>query len=93
MWLAEGRQFATPHEALREAVNVVGSQAAMARLLGISQPSVWKWLDRSKQLPAEYVRAVEAATGIPKEQLRPDLYDPGIPGADSSACAGEGTPA
>lgn len=70
----EGRRFPTPHDALREAVNVIGSQAATARLLGIAQPSVWKWLDRSKELPAEHVRAVSAATGIPPEELRPDLF-------------------
>lgn len=72
----EGREFATPHDALREAVSIIGSQAATARLLGVAQPSVWKWLDRAKELPAQHVRAVEAATGIAKEELRPDLYGP-----------------
>ncbi|RXD05545.1 cytoplasmic chaperone TorD [Sphingomonas sp. UV9] len=62
------------HDALRRAVECVGSQAALARLLGIAQPSVWKWLSKGKPLPAEYVLTVEAETGIPKEQLRPDLY-------------------
>jgi len=64
------------HDALRRAVDLVGSQAAVARLLGVSQPSVWKWLAKKKPLPAEHVLAIEAATGVPKEQLRPDIYRP-----------------
>jgi DNA-binding transcriptional regulator YdaS (Cro superfamily) len=26
------------------------------------------------RLPAEHVLAIEAATGVPKEELRPDIY-------------------
>lgn len=48
----------------------------MGRLLGVSQPTVWEWLNKGKSLPAEHVLAVEAATGVPKEQLRPDIYPP-----------------
>ncbi len=69
-----GMQAVTPQDALRRAVEIAGSQAALARILGISQPSVWKWLDKGKALPAEHVHAVVAATGIPKEELRPDLF-------------------
>ena len=70
----KGVQAITPQDALRRAVEIAGSQAAFARLLGVSQPSVWKWLDKGKSLPAEHVHAVVAATGIPKEELRPDLF-------------------
>lgn len=51
----------------------------MARALGISQPSVSNW----KRVPSERVVAVEAATGVPREVLRPDLY----PGADGDVTA------
>ncbi len=67
-------QTTTPQAALRAAVDAVGSQAALARLLGLSQPSVWKWIKKDSPLPAEYVLTVELATGIPKEHLRPDIY-------------------
>lgn len=70
----KGMQAVTPQDALRRAVEIAGSQAALARILGISQPSVWKWLDKGKALPAEHVHTVVAATGIPKEELRPDLF-------------------
>lgn len=65
---------ATPLEALEAAVNRAGSQASLARICGVSQPAVWKWLQSSKRLPAEHCLAVEAATGVSKHLLRPDIY-------------------
>ena len=52
----------------------------MARLLDVAQPTVWGWLNRSdtKVLPAEHVLKVEAATGVPRHDLRPDLYPRGL---------------
>lgn len=67
----------TPQEALREAVGRAGSQAALARICGVKQPSVWAWLKQGKTLPAEHVLGVESATGISRHRLRPDLYPPG----------------
>jgi TorA maturation chaperone TorD len=56
--------------ALSEAIQAVGGVSELARRIGISQPSVSSW-DR---VPAERVLAVEAATGIQRMRLRPDLY-------------------
>lgn len=64
----------TPQLALQNAIDALGSQAAMSRLCGVSQPSVFKWIKRSKPLPAEHVLKVEAATGVSKHDLRPDIY-------------------
>lgn len=64
----------TPFEALQEAVEVAGSQSALARICGVGQPAVWKWLQSSKRIPAEFVLRVEAATGVSKHHLRPDIY-------------------
>ncbi|QXT34312.1 helix-turn-helix domain-containing protein [Sphingomonas sanguinis] len=61
-------------EALREAVRRVGSQGAMARLLGIKQPSVWAWIKRGKALPPQHVLLVEEHTGVSRFILRPDIY-------------------
>jgi DNA-binding transcriptional regulator YdaS (Cro superfamily) len=70
----------TPAEALRHAVDRIGSQSAMSRLLGVTQPAVSGWLKESKHLPAEHVLKVEEATGISRHALRPDLYpDPNHP--------------
>jgi DNA-binding transcriptional regulator YdaS (Cro superfamily) len=66
----------SPESALKAAITILGSQAEMARLCGISQPAVWKWVRAGKRLPPEHVLTVEAATGVPRWELRPDLYPP-----------------
>ena len=55
---------------LEEAVRAVGGVSELARQLGISQPSVSNW----NRVPAERVLIVEAATGVDRKILRPDLY-------------------
>src|SRR5215831_1926 len=55
---------------LDEAIRVAGGVGALARKIGISQPSVSNWL----RVPAERVLSVEAATGVSRAILRPDLY-------------------
>src|SRR5262245_23529640 len=55
---------------LSEALRVVGGVSELARKIGISQPSISNWT----RVPADRVRAVEAATGISRKALRPDLY-------------------
>jgi DNA-binding transcriptional regulator YdaS (Cro superfamily) len=56
------------------AVRKVGSQVAFGRLIGKSQSVVNDWLRLGHPLPAEHVLAVEAATGISRHDLRPDIY-------------------
>lgn len=60
--------------ALAKAVRWMGSQSAFARLIGRAQQTVNDWLRDGRPLPAEYVLTVEAATGISRHELRPDLY-------------------
>lgn len=55
---------------LEEAIRAAGGIGALARSLGISQPSVSNW----QRIPAERVLAVETLTGVPRTRLRPDLY-------------------
>jgi TorA maturation chaperone TorD len=57
---------------LDEAIRAAGGVGALARMLGIAQPSVSNW----SRVPAERVTAVEAASGVRREVLRPDLYTP-----------------
>jgi DNA-binding transcriptional regulator YdaS (Cro superfamily) len=52
------------------AIKAAGSASELARRLNISFQAIQQW----KKIPAERVVAVEAATGIPRQQLRPDLY-------------------
>ncbi|WP_275790493.1 helix-turn-helix domain-containing protein [Pararhizobium gei] len=63
------------HEALNKALEAAGGQTALAALLEVSQQRVWGWVHKSsKGLPAEYVLAVEKATGVSRHDLRPDVY-------------------
>jgi TorA maturation chaperone TorD len=55
---------------LEEAVRVAGGVGALARKIGISQPSISNW----SRVPAERVLAVETVTGVGRATLRPDLY-------------------
>jgi TorA maturation chaperone TorD len=53
-----------------EAIRAAGGVGQLARQIGISQPSVSNWT----RVPAERVISVEAATGVDRAVLRPDLY-------------------
>ena len=55
---------------LDEAIRAAGGITELARRIGISQPSVSNW----SRVPAERVLSVEAATGVARAILRPDLY-------------------
>jgi len=55
---------------LEEAIRAAGGASELARRIGISQPSVSNW----SRVPAERVLSVEAATGVTRAILRPDLY-------------------
>lgn len=58
------------------ATRKAGGQAALARILGVRQSTVSSWLRRGTRLPAEHVLPIEAALGIPRYELRPDIYPP-----------------
>jgi TorA maturation chaperone TorD len=60
--------------ALERAISAAGGQSALARQIGKSQGHVWHWLKVAKRVPAEAVIAIEAATGVPRSDLRPDVY-------------------
>ncbi|WP_329958585.1 transcriptional regulator [Sphingomonas sp. Leaf37] len=63
-------------KAVAEAVEAAGSQSALARLIGTTQATVWKWLNKGLPIKPELVLATEAATGISRHRLRPDVYGP-----------------
>lgn len=73
----------SPYEALMAAVDIAGSQSALARIANVSSTAVWKWVQSSKRIPAEFVLLVEAGTGISRHDLRPDIYHVDMPEAPS----------
>lgn len=56
---------------LQVAIAATGGISALARSLGLTQPTVSTW----KRVPAHRVIQVEAVSGISRRILRPDLYD------------------
>lgn len=52
------------------AAAAVGNKSELARRLGVKVQSIQQWT----RIPAERVLDVERVTGIPREELRPDLY-------------------
>lgn len=62
---------------LSKAIEIVGGQAALARLVGVTVQAVNQWV-RKGRVPAERVIAIERATNgkIARHALRPDIYPP-----------------
>lgn len=61
--------------ALREAVDHLGGQAALASAIGRKQQHVWNWLNRGDgAAPPEHCAAIEQATAgrVMRWHLRPD---------------------
>jgi DNA-binding transcriptional regulator YdaS (Cro superfamily) len=58
--------------AVHRAKQIAGGTTALASKLGISKQAVSMW----KRIPTDRIIAIEAATGISREELRPDLYTP-----------------
>lgn len=78
------RNDASSKAALLRAVENVGSQTALAKAIGVPQSTLSHWLLKSRRgVPAEWVSAIEAATGVPRHELRPDLY--AAPSEDQAA--------
>jgi DNA-binding transcriptional regulator YdaS (Cro superfamily) len=64
--------------ALARAIETAGSQAEFARRIGATPQAVGQW----SRVPVLRVLDVENATGIPRHELRPDVYPP-----DGQRCA------
>jgi DNA-binding transcriptional regulator YdaS (Cro superfamily) len=52
-------------------IKAAGGHRKLGRLLGISYQAIGQW-DR---VPAEWLIEIEILIGIPREELRPDLYN------------------
>jgi DNA-binding transcriptional regulator YdaS (Cro superfamily) len=58
---------------IQDAITKAGSQAKLARLLDTTPQTVNSWIAR-KRVPLERAIQIERVLGIPKEQMRPDVF-------------------
>lgn len=62
----------TAEQALAEAILRAGGVRALARQLGISHQAISQW----EQAAVKQVLKIENLTGVPRYELRPDIYPP-----------------
>lgn len=55
---------------IENACEEAGGMRALGRAMGIPYQSIQAW----KEIPAQHILTIERVTGIPREQLRPELY-------------------
>jgi DNA-binding transcriptional regulator YdaS (Cro superfamily) len=62
-------------EPIDRAAEILGSQTALADLLGVTKGAVSQWKDPGRRVPAEYCPLIERATEgkVRCEELRPDV--------------------
>lgn len=58
---------------LVEAAQKFGSEAALARALGVSRGALNQWKKEGREVPAEHAPEIEKLTGVPCESLCPSV--------------------
>jgi DNA-binding transcriptional regulator YdaS (Cro superfamily) len=64
------------HDGLLAALDRAKSQSRLAEICGCTQGNIWQLKRNGSALPAHFVLSVEAELGIPRHELRPDIYPP-----------------
>lgn len=61
---------------IRRAIQIAGGQSKLQRLVGAKSPQVVQgWFSKGK-CPPHWAKKVEAATGVPVEELCPEVFAP-----------------
>lgn len=57
-----------------QACEILGSQAALARTVGVTPPFVSQWITGDRAVPVRFCTIIEQATGgkVTRKDLRPD---------------------
>lgn len=58
---------------LEEAARIYGSEASLARTLGVSRGALNQWKKEGREVPAEHAPRIEKLTGVRCERLCPSV--------------------
>lgn len=58
---------------LETAASLFGSEAALARALGLTRGALNQWKQEGREVPAKYAPKIEQMTGVPCELLCPSV--------------------
>lgn len=58
---------------LERAIEISGGQTKLAHDIGTTQQGIYYWLKKNN-VPAEFCVKIEEVTGVPKYELRPDIF-------------------
>ncbi|MDR2506582.1 MAG: helix-turn-helix domain-containing protein [Candidatus Accumulibacter sp.] len=58
---------------IERAVQAVGSQSALARAVNVTPQAVQQWVEAGR-VSHKKVIDVERVSGVPRQELRPDIY-------------------
>lgn len=64
-----------PLRAYRESHQPPLSRAALASLLGVGRPTLFRWESGARKIDENLLAHVSEQTGIPAKELRPDLVE------------------
>ena len=64
-----------PLRAYRERHQPPLSRAALASLLDVGRPTLFRWESGARKIAETHLSKVSERTGIPARELRPDLYE------------------
>jgi len=61
---------------IKDATAIVGGQAKLAKMIGVTPPTVYQWLKGARPVPATRCIAVEDATNgvVTRHDLRSDVF-------------------
>jgi DNA-binding transcriptional regulator YdaS (Cro superfamily) len=62
----------TPEEAMKLALVNAGGVRAVAKVFDVATQNIYRW----RVCPPERVLKIEELSGVPRHELRPDLYPP-----------------
>lgn len=64
-----------PQDALEKAVEKLGSQTNIAKLVNVKPPTVSAWLSGKRPIPAKRAIQIEKLTGVSRKDLCPQVFD------------------